>query len=132
MRRTVRPSRILTKAVDQELEPWNQLGDQRLQFFDDRGAITDNPRIRSLGLARQVASVIGSEVTSTSHSEAAPHTFGHVNVFPLPYQPDQYRGGSTRGEGRRLRDLIADELNVQVVSSTASSSRCCPRVPGLR
>lgn len=66
------------------------------------------PRIRSLGLARQVVSVIGSEVTSTSHSEAAPHTFGHVNVFPLPYRPDQYRGGSPRGEGRRLRDLIAD------------------------
>ena len=66
------------------------------------------PRIRELGLAGRIASVAGAEVTSTSHSEATPSTFGHVNVFPLTPRPLEYRGGVPKSEGLRLRDLIAE------------------------
>jgi hypothetical protein len=66
------------------------------------------PLIARLGLAGEVSSIVGAEVTSTVRGGDAPHTFGHANVFPLPFRPLEYRGGAPDGEGRRLRALIAD------------------------
>ncbi len=75
----------------------------------DHDAVTDyGPLIRKLGLASQLASMVGAEVTSSLRSERAPHTTGHSNVFPLPYLPLAYRRGSPSSEGGRLRDLVSE------------------------
>ena len=66
------------------------------------------PVIRDLGLSSSIASLIGSELTSTVQGEVAPYTFGHANAFPLAFEPDQYRGGSPDAEDRRLRSVAAD------------------------
>jgi len=67
------------------------------------------PSIGELGLEASMASVVGVESTSVLHSEAAPHTFGHANVLPMPYRPDLYRGGAPVSQGVRLREMI-DEV----------------------
>ncbi|RIL05229.1 MAG: hypothetical protein DCC71_11150 [Proteobacteria bacterium] len=73
----------------------------------DHDHVTDYaPVIRELGLAAQLASVVGQEATSAVSTPAAPYTFGHVNVFPLAHQPTAHRRGALPNEGRRLRDLI--------------------------
>jgi hypothetical protein len=64
------------------------------------------PVIRAEGLAGQLASLVGTEVTSAAISPQAPYTIGHSNVFPVPVQPLAYRAGALRAEGRRLRDLV--------------------------
>ena len=75
----------------------------------DHDRISDyGPLLRELGLAGQIASVAGSEITSTVHGEADPYTAGHYNVFPLVRDPDAYRDGTPDHEGRRLRSVIAD------------------------
>src|SRR4030095_5316393 len=65
--------------------------------------------IRAMGLAPQLASVIGQEITSSVSTPEAPYTFGHANAFPLPYRPTEYRKGAIPNEGRRLRQVI-DEV----------------------
>jgi len=73
----------------------------------DHDHVTDYaPSIRELGLASQIASVVGQEMTSSVATEAAPTTFGHANAFPLPYRPTEYRKGAIPNEGRRLREAI--------------------------
>ena len=70
----------------------------------DHDHLTDYaPSIRELGLASEIASVVGQEMTSSVATEAAPTTFGHANAFPLPYRPLEYRKGALPNEGRRLR-----------------------------
>jgi hypothetical protein len=66
------------------------------------------PTIRALGLEDRIAGVVGSEVTGSAESPAAPYTLGHANVFPLPPQPLAHRQGALRSEGRRLRELVRD------------------------
>lgn len=66
------------------------------------------PLIRELGLQTNLASVVGIELTSSTRSDEAPHTFGHANALPLPLQPSAYRGGAPDTEARRLRRAIAD------------------------
>lgn len=66
------------------------------------------PVIAAMGLQDVIASVPGVEITSSGGSEAAPHTFGHVNAFPLPLRPHAYRGGALSSEGVRLRRPIAE------------------------
>jgi hypothetical protein len=93
--------------------------DERVRSFAAQGAeilvstehdrlVDLAPRVRALGLEGLLRSVVGSEITSTAHSRAAPRTFGHANAFPLPRDPLAYRGGALRANGRRLRDAIAD------------------------
>jgi hypothetical protein len=73
----------------------------------DHDHLTDYaPRIRELGLASRLASVVGQEITSSVSTEAAPFTFGHANAFPLPYRATAYRKGAIANEGRRLRRVI--------------------------
>lgn len=66
------------------------------------------PLLRALGLDGRIATITGVEATSNVKSAAAPHSFGHANVFPLVPRPDAYRNGAPDNEGRRLRDLIAE------------------------
>jgi hypothetical protein len=76
----------------------------------DHDHVTDyGPVIRAMGLAPQLASVIGQEITSSVSTPEAPYTFGHANAFPLPYRPTEYRKGAIPNEGRRLRQVI-DEV----------------------
>jgi hypothetical protein len=75
----------------------------------DHNRVTDyGPLIRELALASAIASVVGQEVTSSVRSDAAPHTIGHSNVFPLALRPLEHAGGALASEGRRLRSLIAE------------------------
>jgi hypothetical protein len=66
------------------------------------------PLIREVGLAGQLPSLAGLEITSEVQSELAPYSIGHANVFPLPPAPTAYRRGAVANEGRRWRDVIAD------------------------
>jgi hypothetical protein len=75
----------------------------------DHDRITDyGPLIRELGLAGEMASVVGVEVTTTVHGSATPKTAGHYNVFPMRRDPLAYRDGTPMHEDRRLRRVIAD------------------------
>jgi len=64
------------------------------------------PVIRSLGLEDRVASVVGAEITSTAREASVPHTAGHMNAFPLPLRPEQYRNGAPQSEGVRVRRIV--------------------------
>ncbi len=66
------------------------------------------PLIGRLSLDSHIRSLVGVEVTSSAHAGASPHTAGHSNVFPMPYEPLAYRGGAPAIEGRRLRDMMGD------------------------
>jgi len=66
------------------------------------------PLIARFGLGERLKSLVGAEVTSSAHTAEAPGTAGHSNAFPLPYRPLAFRGGAPRGEGRRLRAIIAE------------------------
>ena len=65
------------------------------------------PWIHELGLASEIRSLVGVEITTTVHGEATPHTAGHHNLFPVRERPDEYRNGAPPAEGRRLRTIIA-------------------------
>lgn len=74
----------------------------------DHDRVTDYaPLLRELGLASEVASLSGAEITSTVRGAANPETSGHANVFPLAPDPFAYREGVPAHEGRRLRELVA-------------------------
>jgi len=64
--------------------------------------------VRRMGLQQRVTPVVGSELTGTATSDAAPFTIGHSNVFPLVPDPTAFREGIPFHEGRRLREVIAD------------------------
>jgi hypothetical protein len=63
--------------------------------------------IREMGLSGRLRSLSGVEVTSISHSDVTPFSGGHINVYPVPYRPQQTRGGALRGESTRLRGIVA-------------------------
>jgi hypothetical protein len=95
----------------------------------DHDQIVDyGPLIQSLGLEDQVASVVGVEITSTAREASVPYTAGHLNAFPLPREPEEYRDGAPRGEGLRVRQIVraihslGDERLVQMNH---------PRAPGV-
>jgi hypothetical protein len=75
----------------------------------DHDVVTDYGLvIRELQLASAIASVVGQEVTSSTSTPEAPHSFGHANAFPLTRRPLESRAGAIRSEGRRLREVVAD------------------------
>jgi hypothetical protein len=75
----------------------------------DHDRVTDyGPLVHELGLAGRMVSVVGSEITTTVHGGDTPWTSGHYNVFPLRRRPLEYRDGTPRHEGRRLRAVIGD------------------------
>ncbi len=64
-------------------------------------------RAKALGYQRQLTVVGGAELTGMVRSPAAPATIGHLNVYPLPYQPSAFAGGMPSHEGMRLRQVMA-------------------------
>ncbi len=71
------------------------------RIFDPRATIA------AAGLAGELASVTGSEMTSAWAGGDSPYTAGHLNVFPLAVEPTAYGRGAIPLEGRRLRDVLA-------------------------
>jgi hypothetical protein len=61
------------------------------------------PLVRELQLDRELVSIAGDELTS----DASRQPWGHVNVFPMPYDPDKARGGAPPVRDRAPRDLFA-------------------------
>jgi hypothetical protein len=100
------PSDDSALPLDLRVASYVAEGDEVLVATDHDHLTDYGPLIRELGLASRIASVVGQEVTSSVPTRAAPHTFGHANVFPLPYRPDEYRKGALPNEGRRLRAVI--------------------------
>ena len=82
-------------------------GDEVLVATDHDHVTDYGPLLRELDLGSRIATVVGQEVTSGVKSRVAPYSFGHANVFPLPYRPELNRKGALPNEGRRLRDLLA-------------------------
>ncbi len=75
----------------------------------DHDMLTDYaPLVAELGLASDVATMVGVEVTSEVKTPVAPFTTGHANAFPFPRAPLAYRGGAVANEGRRWREILAD------------------------
>jgi len=75
----------------------------------DHDRISDfGPLAAELGVAGRIASLVGSEVTTTVMGEETPWTAGHYNVFPLRRDPLAYQDGTPPHEGRRLRSVIGD------------------------
>jgi hypothetical protein len=75
----------------------------------DHDRVSDfGPLAAQLGVAGRIASLVGSEVTTTVMGEETPWTAGHYNVFPLRRDPLAYQDGAPRHEGRRLRSVIGD------------------------
>lgn len=64
------------------------------------------PTVRALGLERELAAIAGNEVTS----DASREPFGHVNVFPLPVDPRDARGGATPVRDRTAKEVFDDLL----------------------
>lgn len=65
------------------------------------------PTIGAMGLDHRIASLVGTEVTSTVIGAVTPYTSGHANAFPLVPREEAYRRGAPRAENRRLREVIA-------------------------
>jgi hypothetical protein len=75
----------------------------------DHDVLVDyGPLIRSLGLGDHVASVVGVEITSAAREASVPFTAGHLNAFPLPHRPLEYRDGAPRSEGVRVREIVEE------------------------
>ncbi len=72
------------------------------RIFDPR------PAIAASGLANELVGVTGSEMTSAYAGGESPYTSGHLNAFPLESEPQAFRRGAIRLEGRRLRDVLAE------------------------
>lgn len=72
------------------------------RIFDPR------PAIAARGLEGELVGVTGSEMTSAYEGGDSPFTSGHLNAFPLEAEPDAFRRGAIRLEGRRLRDALAE------------------------
>jgi hypothetical protein len=64
------------------------------------------PMVRALGLQREMVSIAGDELTS----DASLHSWGHANVFPLPFEPGKPRGGAPAVRDRTPGEII-DELH---------------------
>jgi hypothetical protein len=63
--------------------------------------------IRELGLSGRITALSGLEVTTIASTPNNPFTTGHINLYPVPYQPERNRGGAIQDEGLRLREIIA-------------------------
>ncbi len=63
-------------------------------------------QIEKMGLRDVLHGTSGVEITSISHTAPVVHTSGHFNIFPMPYRPDENRGGMIRNEGKRLREIL--------------------------
>ena len=86
------------------------------------------PLIRSLDLGDRVASVVGVEITSTAREAAVPYTAGHLNAFPLPLKPLEYRDGAPQSEDARVRQIVQ---NIHGLGGERLVQMNHPRAPTL-
>jgi hypothetical protein len=63
------------------------------------------PVVRELGLAGELVSIAGDELTT----DASRRPWGHANAWPLPLDPAKPRGGAPRVRDRTAREVF-DEL----------------------
>ena len=66
------------------------------------------PAIEEMGLAGEIHSLVGVEITSTYRGSETPETAGHSNAFPLVVQPEAYRGGAPDSQNRRLARIVEE------------------------
>ncbi|MDE0887468.1 MAG: CehA/McbA family metallohydrolase [Myxococcota bacterium] len=66
------------------------------------------PMIEEMGLAEEIHSLVGVEITSTYRGSETPQTAGHSNAFPLAVQPEAYRGGAPQSQNRRLGRIVEE------------------------
>ncbi len=92
------------------------LGDRLCEFAatgaevlvaSDHDHITEYGPVLRASRLRGLRALPGAEVSGEVESEAAPHTIGHLNAFPLPRDPEAHRGGVPAHEGRRLSEVLA-------------------------
>ncbi len=58
--------------------------------------------VAALGLAERYRSIAGEELTT----DASPRPFGHINLFPLVFDPNAARGGAIVPRGRLASDVL--------------------------
>jgi hypothetical protein len=92
---------------------------QRLRSFVAQGAsvlvatehdtIVDMAAVaRSQGLDKRLTAISGAELTGMARTSQAPHTIGHVNVFPLRADAGAFAGGLPMHEGKRLHQVMTE------------------------
>ena len=67
-----------------------------------------NPLVKQMGVADQMISITGTEVTSTQRTARAPFSIGHMNFFPLTPKPHAHKRGLPNHENRRTRSVLDD------------------------
>lgn len=93
--------------VERQLSAFAAEGAEVLVATEHDRVFDPQPALARLGFDDAIVGVSGVEVTSVASTDAAPHTLGHLNVFPIEPTAD-YRGGAPAGEGRRLRDVLRE------------------------
>jgi hypothetical protein len=73
------------------------------------------PIVRELGLARDLVSIAGDEMTS----DASRHPWGHANAWPLPIDAAKARGGAPPVRDRAAREVF-EALRAGRAPGTAS------------
>jgi len=84
------------------------MGGEVLVATEHDHVVDYRPVARAMGLGDALRIVPGLEGTSVLRSEAAPHTTGHANAWPLEPEPFAHRGGALTSQGVRLRTPIAE------------------------
>lgn len=94
--------------VDRQVAAFAAEGAEVLVSTEHDRVFDPGPVVRRLGLDDRIVGLPGVEVTSVAETEEVPHTLGHLNAFPLEPTLGP-RGGAPAAEGRRLREVLADE-----------------------
>jgi hypothetical protein len=76
------------------------------------------PLVRELGLARELVSISGDELTT----DASVHAWGHANVWPLPFEPGEPRGGAPPVRDRSPAELFGQIRRQVTTSATAATA----------
>lgn len=93
--------------LEHQLRSFAAEGGEILVSSEHDRVVDPGPTIDALGLGGVMTGFPGVEVTSVAETRAVPHTLGHLNVFP--FEPTRgYRNGAPKGEGRRLREVLAE------------------------
>jgi hypothetical protein len=97
-----------TLPYRERIRSFMAMGGEVLVATEHDHVVDYRPVARAMGLGEALRIVPGLEVTSVLRSEAAPHTTGHANAWPLAPEPFAHRGGALTSQGVRLRTPIAE------------------------
>jgi hypothetical protein len=99
------PSFDSSISIEERLRSFVAQGSDVL-IATEHNVITDYSEIlRDLGLRNSLNVITGTELTGMARTADMPFTNGHMNIFPLEPQPQQFAGGIPAHEGRRLHSL---------------------------